>query len=207
MTDASAADPTRCKVGRLIEEHDLEGLGEELEHRWTAPDAERESLRSLADLVNRRVLEATLRSAGHSPTSSELEGIYEAITAESVDSGTRTRKRRELQRRGVDVQALQDSFVTHQAVHTYLTEYRDATFERDPTTVEDERATLARLRSRTSAVTESALERLAAADRIADADYEALVDVRVLCRDCGRSTDVDSLLDDGGCACATGDAD
>lgn len=207
MSDTDDGDPTRSKVGRLVERYDLAGLGEELEHRWTAPEGQRDSLRKLAEYVNRRVLEAELRDAGHSPTAAELEGHYEAIADDDVDSGTRTRKRRELERYGVDVERLRASFVTHQTVHTYLTEFRNASFDPDPTTVEDEKATLARLRSRTAAVTESTLERLAAADRIADREYETLVDVRVLCRDCGRASDLEALLDEGGCGCDAGEAE
>lgn len=202
----AARDPTRCKVGRVLEEYELDDLGAELERRWTAPDGERESLRSLAADVNRRLLEAALRRAGQSPTAAELEGVYEALDGDDVDGATRTRERRALERRGVDVEHLRDSFVTHQAVHTYLTGYRDATYEPDPTTLEDETATLARLRNRTAAVTDSTLARLAAADRIADRDYEPLVNVRVLCRDCGRATDVEELLEAGGCSCDAGES-
>lgn len=201
MTDSDERDPGRSKVGRLVERYDLAGLGDELEYRWTAPEDDRASLRDLAEYVNRSVLEAALRAAGHSPTDAEVDGLYEAITDDDVDSGTRTRKRRELERHGVDVERLRASFVSHQAVHTYLTEVRNASFDPDPPTVEGSKATLARLRNRTSAVTESTLERLAAADRIADSQYEALVDVRVLCRDCGRASDLEALLEDGGCTC------
>lgn len=199
-------DPTRCKVGRLLAEYDLDGLGADLERRWTAPDCERESLRSLADRVNRRVLESELRRADEAPTTVELDGLYEGLTGDDVDGTARTRTRRELERRGVDVESLRDRFVTHQAVHTYLTDYRGASYEREPASVETERATLARLRNRTSAVTQSALDRLVDADRLADRDYDPLVSVRVLCGDCGRSHDVDELLDAGGCDCERGDA-
>lgn len=205
MADSGERDPSQNKVGRLVERHDLEGLGEELEHRWTAPEDDRDSLRELAAFVNRSVLEAELRAAGRSPTDAELDGLYEAITDGDVDSGTRTRKRRALERHGIDVDRLRASFVTHQTVHTYLTEVRNASFQRGSATVDDERTTLARLRNRTSAVTESSLDRLVAADRIADREYETLVDVRVLCRDCGRATGIEELLDDGGCTCEAGD--
>ena len=201
MADDRDRDPTQTKVGRIVDRYDLDGLGAALERRWTAPDGERESLRSLADTVNRNVLEAEIRAAGRSPSETELDGRYDALTNPDVDGGRRTRERRDLERLGIDVDQLRATFVSHQAVHTYLTDVRDATFERTPTTVEDERETLARLRNRTLAVAESSLERLASADRITDRDYEPLLDVRVLCRDCGRATDVDELLDDGGCTC------
>lgn len=189
------------KVERVADRYGLDGLGEELEHRWTAPRDQRDSLRALATYVNRRLVAAALREAGRSPTDAEVDGYYEALTDEEVDRGTRTRTRRDLERAGVDVDRLRAAFVTHQSVHSYLTEVRGASLETEPPTVEDETATIARLRGRTSAVTATTLDRLVAAGEITDRDYEPLVDVRVLCRDCGRASDVESLLADGGCDC------
>lgn len=206
MAEDASTDRTRSKVGRVVAEYGLDGLGDELERRWTAPDDERESLRALAERVNRRILEAAMRDAGRTPTPAEVEAAYEALAGDDADAAARTRQRRGLERDGVDVDRLLDDFVTHQAVHTYLTEVRDASYEDEPTTVESERQTIARLRNRTAAVTESTLERLVASDRLADRDYEPLVDVGVLCRDCGRVTDVEALLEDGGCNCDPDDA-
>lgn len=56
--------PTGSKVSRVVSEHKLAGLGEELEHRWIGVEAERQSLRDLADYFNHRVLEAALEDAG-----------------------------------------------------------------------------------------------------------------------------------------------
>lgn len=201
MADHGDASGAGSKVVRVAERFGLEGLGAELEHRWTAPRGQRDSLRTLADYVNRRLLGAALRASGTSPTETEIDGQYAALTDEDVDGGTRTRVRRELERAGVDVDTLEASFVTHQSVHTYLTDVRGASLDDDPPTIDAEKTTIERLRGRTSAVAESTLERLAERGQIEDRDYETLVDVRVLCRNCGRATDVGSLIEDGGCSC------
>jgi hypothetical protein len=52
------------KVGRVIREYGLDGLGTELEARWTGKGGDQYSLRALADRFNQRVLEAALEDAG-----------------------------------------------------------------------------------------------------------------------------------------------
>ncbi|MFC6771661.1 rod-determining factor RdfA, partial [Halorubrum pallidum] len=56
MTDTSSRP--NSKVARVIEAYDLAGLGAQLERQWTGADGDRTSLRDLADVFNRRVLEA-----------------------------------------------------------------------------------------------------------------------------------------------------
>lgn len=201
-TQEESLDPTRSKVGRLIEEHGLDGLGSELEAYWTADNDERMSLRALAEHFNVQLLRAELEAGGQSPTEPDLRATYETLTGDDVSRGVYTRKRRELEREGVDVERLENSFVTHQAVHTYLTKYRDAEHDPGPDGIEGERETIARLRSRTTAVTDSTLDRLANAGHISDREYEALVEIRVLCQECGRDYTLDDLFDQGGCSCS-----
>ncbi|WP_247730593.1 rod-determining factor RdfA [Halovivax limisalsi] len=205
MSDADpAADPTDSKVGRLIERYDLAGLGDELVERWTAPAEERDSLRELADVFNRRLLAAALAEAEVETLEGDVENMYRLLT-DDVSSGVRTEARNRLERQGVDVEALEREFVSHQAVHTYLRTYRDAAFEpaeRGPDERRDvERERISRLQSRTEAVTEDAVERLAEADALSISRPSVLVDVRVFCDDCGGDYTVDELLSRGGCLC------
>jgi hypothetical protein len=51
------------KVARLIEEYELEGLGADLEARWTGDDNERMSLRDLATFFNQQLLRQALIAA------------------------------------------------------------------------------------------------------------------------------------------------
>ncbi|MFC6823402.1 rod-determining factor RdfA [Halopelagius fulvigenes] len=191
------------KVGRLIGEYGLEGEGERLETYWTTDGEDRRSLRELADYFNRRLLRATMEAAGMNPLDGEVENTYRLLTDDDVSRGMQTQARQTLEREGVDVESLRSDFVSHQAIHTYLTKYREASREEqaDVDRVEKGLETIQRLRSRTSAVSENIVENLAGTERIDLGDFEVLVDVRVFCRDCGTQYDVQELLNRGGCEC------
>ncbi|WP_255171749.1 rod-determining factor RdfA [Natrononativus amylolyticus] len=205
--DGSATKLTNSKVGRLIDEHDLEGLEQELIDRWTAPSEERSSLRELADVFNRRLLEAVLEEAGVETIEGEAENTYRLLTDDDVTTGVRTEVRNRLERDGVDVDALEREFVSHQAVHTYLTKFRDVSHERERLSPDERREkeleTIRRLQSRTEAVTGNSVERLQEADQLAVTEADVFVDIRVFCRECGVDYSIDELLRRGGCDCAS----
>ena len=201
--ESSATKPgARSKVARLIEEHDLDGLGAEMEARWTAEE-DRMSLRALAAYFNQEVLRARLEAARINMLDGELENIYRLLTDDDVSAAERTRVRRRLKRDGLDVDAVEDHFVTYQAVRTYLTEYRDAEYvrdDRDP--IDREVENVERLRGRVETVTSGKLEQLRERGDISLGSFRTVVDVKVVCEDCHSQYDVLDLLDRGGCDCA-----
>lgn len=201
--DADAADTGRkSKVARNIDAYDLEGLGAELEQRWTGSADERDSLRDLADFFNRRLLESVVASTEIDPLKGEIENLYHLLTDGDISSGRRVEARRRLERGGVDVEQLERDFVSHQAIHTYLTEYRGASFpDDDRSPVEREATKLTRLQNRVSVVTEDAIGRLAATENLDADDFDVLVDVSILCRKCGSTYALETFLEDGGCDC------
>ncbi|MEF8780677.1 MAG: hypothetical protein V5A46_08370 [Haloferacaceae archaeon] len=190
-----------CKVARVIAKYDLEGWGERLESRWLGVDGERTSLRDLADEFNRAVLEAALRDAGVVALDYDIESTYRILTDDGVPQADTLRKERELTREGVEVEQLRSDFVTHQAVHTYLRDYRDAELEDESIDPERKVGTLQRLEGRTAAVAQSTLEGLVRAGEVTDRDYELFVEVRVVCEDCGRDYALVDLVREGGCDC------
>lgn len=190
------------KVARVIEEYGLEGWGATLERRWTGADGERTSLRDLADALNEAILEAALRRADEQVTDPELESTYRALTDDGVSQADRVRTERDLERAGVDVEPLRGDFVTHQAVHTYLTDYREVDLpESAADRVERDVEHLQRLRGRLDAVAESTISALVDRGDLADHDYQVFVDTRVVCEDCGSSYELETLLRRGGCDC------
>lgn len=212
MTNAGASDSgsggRRTKVQRLLEEYELDDLGAELEHRWTTTGDDRMSLRDLADYFNQRLLEAAMGDAGMQPLSGEVENTYRLLHEEDVSGGDRTRTQRRLEREGVDVDALDRDFVTYQAIRTYLKDHRGAehtTPDRDRTAVETEN--VQRLRGRTVTVTSGKLEQLKKGGHLNLGAFRVLVDVNVLCEDCGAQYEVETLLERGGCDCPTPDPD
>jgi hypothetical protein len=191
----------RSKVARLIDEHDLDGLGAEMEARWTAED-DRMSLRALAAHFNKQVLRAHLAAADMDTLDGELENIYRLLTADDVSAAQRTRVRRHLEREGLDFDALEKEFVTYQAVRSYLKDYRDAEYEsddRDP--IARETGNLEQLRGRVETVTNGKLDQLRSNGELTLGSHRTVVDIKVVCEDCHAQYGVFELLDRGECDC------
>ncbi|HKL28609.1 MAG TPA: hypothetical protein VJ898_05005 [Natrialbaceae archaeon] len=201
--DSSRPGP-RPKVARVIDEYDLDGMGDLLERSWTGQGDSQRSLRELADHLNRAILRTGMERSGMDPVEGDVETAYDLLAGDA-SSGDRVQKRRELERNGVDVDAVEDDFVSHRAVHSYLRNHRDV--ERSEPTPEDRLATgqerIERLQGRTAAVTADVIDRLHADEGLDAADVDVLVNVRVLCNDCGRSHEVSEFLQSGGCDCET----
>ncbi|GAB3686594.1 hypothetical protein GCM10028857_18870 [Salinarchaeum chitinilyticum] len=191
------------KVARVIEEYELEGWGQRLEDRWTGVDGERESLRDLATALNRTVFKAAVERSEISMTDLDIESTYDALTDDAVSRADRLRKERELERAGMDVDAVRSDFVTHQTVHTYLTSYRDASLPDEPPRLDRAAESIQRLMGRSTAVVESTLERLIDRNAVTDHEYTVFADIQIVCEDCGSSYDADRFLSDGGCQCSS----
>ena len=100
----------RTKVVRLIEEYGLDGIGDELEQRWTGRDVERDSLRTLAAVFNQRLFGVNM--IGMDPLEGEVGNVYRLLTDDEVSSGTGTETETRLRQEGVDVEELRSDFVT-----------------------------------------------------------------------------------------------
>lgn len=198
MTESTRSRNT--KVARIIDKYDLSGMGAELEASWTGESGDRTGLRDLADELNQRVLAEALRDAGVSALDFEVTGTYEALRHGSGSEATRARRR--LEREGIDVDEITADFVSHQAVHTYLTKEREATLpDRDENAVERKVETIDKLNSRVAVVTDTAIDTILPDEELERVDYEVLVDVRVVCSKCGSEHSVEELLRQGGCDC------
>lgn len=199
---ADEPDPTRSKVGRLIDRYGTAGLGQELEDRWLGRGYDDRSLRWLADWFNRRLLERRLAEVGHDPLDGEVANLYRLLSEEDVTAGSRVDAEATLEEYGIGVETLRREFVSHQAIHTYLTEFRGASKERSaddrPGNV---RTTIQRLRSRLVAVAENNLDHLRTAGDLTIGEFTVLLEVQVLCEDCGASYPITDLIDRGRCDC------
>jgi hypothetical protein len=188
------------KVARIIDKYDLSGMGAELEAAWTGESGERTSLRDLADGFNETILRSVLKESGISPPDFEVTGTYEALRHGSGPDETRARRR--LEREGIDVTELTTDFVTHQSVHTYLTDERDASLpDNDGDAVERRTETIEKLEGRTAVVTEASIDSILPAEELDRVDYDVIVDVQIVCSGCGSTHDAGELLRQGGCDC------
>lgn len=195
----------RSKVDRIMMKYDLDvdALSETLVRRWTAEGDERSSVRDLIEWVNMQYLEGALTAAGERPRPAELETLYHQLTDDDVSAGERTRVRRDLERRGVDVEALEDDFVSRYTLHRYLTDILEAEYEgvSDAERFQNAREMLGKLRQRVSNVTEDRLTSLREAGQLTLGPFNVGVTIHVTCRACGERYDVLTLLDRGGCEC------
>jgi len=203
MAENVSGPNRRYKVGRVLAEYDLLELHEELPDLWLGADGDAMSLRELADHINVAVLQRAMEAAGAEPLQGEAENAYRLLTDDDVSVGVSTQQRNRLDRAGVDVETLEEDFVTHQAVHTYLTNVLDVSKERgdDTDPVEKHEGRVQRLRSRTEAVTENSLAELTGAGELTLGEHNVVVDLQVYCRDCGSQFDVADLFRRGGCDC------
>lgn len=201
---ADGGSGRRSKVARVIDDYSLTDLEDELVSLWTGEGEERYSLRELEQYLNHRILRSAMRDAGMDPIMGEVENLYELLTDSDTSEGVRVEATARLEREGVDVDAVRSDFVSHQSIHTYLKNERDASYERvdDPA---DRRSrandTILSLQNRTEAVTRGTLESLRNTETVALGDFDVFVDVRVTCEECGRYYSADELIDLAGCEC------
>lgn len=198
MTDGSPGRDS--KVATLIQRYDLGEVGSELERRWTGAGGERDGLRTLADVFNRRLLEAAMAEAGMDPLEGEAANLYRLLTGDAVTSGTRTETEQRLQREGVDVDALREEFVSYQAVRTYLTGVRGASYEPSGGGVATARESVEKLVGRTTAVVRRRLEQLRG-EELTLGRFRVRTAVTVYCEDCRTRYRAGELLRRGGCDC------
>lgn len=193
------------KVARVINEYDLDDIGEELEREWIGAEGQRMSLRELANYLNKRLLERAIEQEDEEVMDSELGNLYQLLTDDDVPASTRARAETKIARFGVDVDSIRHDFISHQAMHTYLTGVRGVSPPSTETTsgaiIENRRGTIQRLRSRTKAVTEQSLDKLRDADHLTLGTFDVMVGITVYCQKCDRTNDILDVLDQQGCAC------
>jgi hypothetical protein len=191
----------------VLSEYELLDLHAELPDLWLGESGEEMSLRELADHINIALLRRAMEGAGNDPLEGEVENAYRLLTDDEVSAGVRTQQRNRLERDGVDVDELENDFVTHQAVYTYLTKGLGISKEKDDETdpLEKHEERIQRLRSRTVAVTDNSLTELRNAGDLTLGSFDTNVDIRVYCQDCETQYELTELLQRGGCACEPDD--
>ena len=195
MGDSSAH--TCCKIGRDCAKYDLSGLDENLCRRR----ADGASLRDLQEFVNERVLERALADA-NADVVGDPENIYRLLRDDEVSSGRQAELRSRLERAGIDIEAVENDFVSHQTVRDHLKECLDVDTSRQ-SSIDIERATrnINWAESRSKAVIKQTLDQLRSANQLATDDLDVTQTVRVTCTGCGETYRVTDLLDRGGCEC------
>lgn len=187
-----------CKVGTLIQTYGFDDLDETLERSWREEGV---SVRQLARDVNERVLGRTLEDAGIEFIGAELETTYDLLEGSTVSDAARIEKRRQLGREGVDVEELEDQFVSHQTVYRHLTACLGLEYERTPADTDTALDQIRAVQHRTVTVADDRVDRLAANGGLDHDDYQVIVDVTLTCEHCGNYYELGELFSKGGCGC------
>jgi hypothetical protein len=195
----------RTKIDRVVERYGLGEIPDRLREFWLGVGDEQRSTRELADWFNQQVLSAAIADLTAVTISGDIEQIYNQLQGE--DTADRRLIRDRLKQRGVDIEAVESHFISHQTVYRYLTEELGV---EQPTPTPEEQAeravqTVGRLRGRTAVVTRQSVETLISAGQAQIGPFSVITDVQVICEECGRSFDLPTLTETGGCGCLTPD--
>lgn len=205
MTDTSQYS-CDCKIGQTMEKYGLDGLSNELVYKRNEKGA---SLRDLAEFINKRVLRTRLQQdvqlsddlLSVLPGDDFVDTVYTTLTGDDVPSDKRARLRTRLSQQGLDLEELQDDWVTHPTVNKHLNECLNIETSKTATiSLKDGISTIEWARTRAVGVTEQTINRLQSANRLSH-DYEVSVQIRVSCSDCGQTYRHDELIQQGGCNC------
>lgn len=203
-TSESDSDSCDCKVGRVIEEYELDGVNRELSIRRRGESRDVASLRDLTEYFNKAVLQSAIERTGRDPLEGEVDNIYRLLTDDEISSGSRVHTRRRLERDGIDLEAVEKSFVSHPTIGNHLRNCLDVqrpTETRDRVATAEER--IYKMQNRSEAVIRTTVEQLVNAQEIAAGDLSVMVDASVTCEACGVHAPVQEFIDRGGCDCET----
>lgn len=191
-----------CKVGTVSRDWDLAGIHDDLAVGWHKEDV---SVRELTDRYNRELLRVGFRRADRTPIDGEIDNLYRVLTDDDVDAGSRTQARERLRRNGVPIEDIEAAFVSHQTIYRHLRNCLDISYQPEGRTAADRkekwRDRIRALSARTSTVADRGVGSLSDAGAIDVGSFDVLVDVNVICNDCGEFYDLEDLLDRGGCEC------
>lgn len=192
-------DECQCKIGRNTAKYGLSNVNARLADEWQTG----RSVRRLTKEFNKDMIESALATANINRTEWSRTPVFEALHTDELSKTEEIEIRRELKRAGVDVEQLSTDLVSHQTVYRHLTKCLGVSTDDETTPAERrEKAqnTVYALQQRTELVTESTIESLRSANVTDLGDTEVLVDIQVVCNNCGRSMDFETAIRHG-CHC------
>lgn len=170
------------------------------------------SFRKLTAQFNTRVVEQALgwadidgRSVHAALTGEDLSNdIYEVLRTDCDRDIRRPELRARLSEAGVNVDALESSFVSHVTARSHLQECVGVEPERSPPPFEQTVNTAQGARTRASNVIQSTIDRAVRNDQLLTGNLDTEVLVRLTCRDCGDTFYLSELLEQRQCSCGSG---
>lgn len=196
-------DDPCCKVGRLVGEYELPGTDERLVQEWRGETGQKASIRELTDEFNKQLLQTALDRGDMNYLKGEVDNTYRLLTDDDVTQGVRGNVRRALERADVEIEAVEEGFISHQTLYKHLTRCLGASKPQDEVTdpVDKSAEDMFSLQNRTVAVVDSKLNQLKSQNHLALGDFEVYVDIQVFCRECETLHNLGQLLRNDGCSC------
>jgi hypothetical protein len=201
----SAESNDDLKILRTAAKYGLTDLLETLADQWATGGGDGPSTREVADRFNKQALREALRESDYETFETELDVIYDVVRDDEQTSAEALAVRERLVETSVPTEELRNDFVSHQTVHTYFTDIRDLSYERD---VDPEKRrqrvddAIQKMKSRTTTMAGTNLDRLRSTNAVAVGDYDIVTEVTVYCRDCGGRFTFGDILERGRCDCA-----
>lgn len=196
----SPAEPTycSCKVGRVTEKYALASVYDDVARRR---EQEGDSLRTLADFVNTRVLARAIEEHADRDVLADAESVYSRLTNGS-DAGETAELRQRLASAGVPVDEVTGDFVSHQTVRAHLNSCLEVETGRStPTDVEEVAGLIEWARNRDERIIDRAVSRLRESGELEIGETSVIHSVRVICEECGRTHRLQELLETRRCEC------
>jgi|APHM01.1.fsa_nt_gi hypothetical protein len=194
------------KIERVAKRYSIPELGDDLVARWLGESSgEQQSLRDLAEYVNRLIVESALESSGDRVLDGEAENMYRLLTADEVTAGMQTEARQTLANKGIEINQLEADFVSYQAVYNYLRKHRDVSSEerkkKAQKPISADLESVQKLSSRLRAVLSGMIDKWEGRNAVTVDEYDVEVDVWISCQSCGERLRPAELVDRGGCRC------
>lgn len=191
-------DRCGCKVGRNIDKYGLSTLNEEMVERRETQDA---SLRDLEDWMNSQLVKCALDRIDE-PFVGDPETVYRLLTSDETEVERQIEILDLMHESEVDVDAIEQDFVSYQTVRTHLRECLNVSTDRQGVeTVEEGLEVIEWIRGYGNNVVERTLSRLARQDRLRAGTLDIAISITVACDDCGHISDLQSFIQQRGCEC------
>lgn len=219
MSDENDEEEEKLPSGRLpkvlksSQKYGLEGVGADLERKWTRDDrSERYSIRELATYLNSAIVKQVFKDIGHAPPEMNAEEVYKLLTDDDAPQEDVEFILTWLRQNGVDPDELVSDFVSYHTVFNYLREVRGVESpDKKPSDPSEKKenaiSRVKRLQRRLEDVSEKTVETLKNNGVVPDRDFSIRVNIRVECPNCGRTTSLIEFFRKEGCKCDTEDGD
>lgn len=171
---------SRRKVLRIAEKYGLEDIDDRLISMYVDQDR---SLREVAHEVNVKITTVALGDEPFAPRHvyETLRGIGDADKREQTDL------RRRLRMHGVDVETLEDDWVSHMSIRTYLRKDLDIDTKRKSRELISPEETADHVRRLASREADIIMESLASTEGIDPAEWDIHTEIRLISTETGES--------------------